>query len=48
MAVSLAITAVRHGAYCLNYTKTLDLIKTEVDGEEKVCGARVVNTLTGL
>ncbi|XP_012945829.2 glycerol-3-phosphate dehydrogenase, mitochondrial [Aplysia californica] len=47
MALSLAITAVRHGAFCLNYTKTLRLLKTSVGGKEQVCGARVLNTLTG-
>ncbi|XP_059169432.1 glycerol-3-phosphate dehydrogenase, mitochondrial-like isoform X2 [Physella acuta] len=47
MAVSLAITAVRHGAYCLNYTKCEKLLTTCVDGKEKVCGALVRNTLTG-
>lgn len=47
MAVSMAITAVRHGAYCLNYTKCESLITSCVDGEERVTGARVRNTLTG-
>lgn len=47
MSISLAITAVRHGAYCLNYTRVESLLKTVVDGQERVCGARVRNTLTG-
>ncbi|CAG5128768.1 unnamed protein product [Candidula unifasciata] len=47
MAVSLAITAVRHGAYCLNYTRVESLLKTVVDGKEQICGAHVRNTLTG-
>ncbi|KAH9495577.1 glycerol-3-phosphate dehydrogenase [Bulinus truncatus] len=47
MAISLALTAVRHGAYCLNYTNCEELLKTCVDGVEKVYGARVRNTLTG-
>lgn len=47
MAVSLAITAVRHGAFCLNYTKVDSLIKTCIDGKERICGAKVINTLTG-
>ncbi|BFZ21890.1 hypothetical protein BsWGS_24929 [Bradybaena similaris] len=47
MAVSLAITAVRHGAFCLNYTKVDSLIKTCIDGQERICGAKVINTLTG-
>ena len=46
MAVSMAITAIRHGAYCLNYTKTIELIKSNVSGEERVVGAKVLNTLT--
>lgn len=47
MAISLAITAIRHGAYCLNYTRVESLLKTCVDGNESICGARVRNTLTG-
>uniref|UniRef100_A0A0B7B8B2 glycerol-3-phosphate dehydrogenase n=3 Tax=Arion vulgaris TaxID=1028688 RepID=A0A0B7B8B2_9EUPU len=47
MAISLAVTAIRYGAQCLNYTRVESLLKTHVDGEERVCGARVRNTLTG-
>ncbi|CAG5126075.1 unnamed protein product [Candidula unifasciata] len=47
MAVSLAITAVRHGALCLNYTRVESLIKTCIDGKDQICGAKVINTLTG-
>ncbi|XP_055870450.1 glycerol-3-phosphate dehydrogenase, mitochondrial-like isoform X2 [Biomphalaria glabrata] len=47
MAISLALTAIRHGAYCLNYTECKELIKTCENGVEKISGARVRNTLTG-
>ena len=47
MSLALAITAVRHGAFCLNYTKVQCLLKTCVNGQQQVCGAKVVNTITG-
>ncbi|RUS91130.1 hypothetical protein EGW08_001155 [Elysia chlorotica] len=47
MSLALALTAIRYGAYCLNYTKVLCLLKTCVNGKQQVCGAKVVNTITG-
>ncbi|XP_025093776.1 glycerol-3-phosphate dehydrogenase, mitochondrial-like isoform X1 [Pomacea canaliculata] len=46
MNVSLAVTAVRHGASAANYVEVLKLLKEEIDGREVVCGARVKDTLT--
>nr|KAG5714785.1 hypothetical protein BaRGS_000273 [Batillaria attramentaria] len=48
MNVALAITAVRYGAAVSNYVEVIGLNKTEdADGTERVCGARVKDTLTG-
>ncbi|GFN82940.1 glycerol-3-phosphate dehydrogenase [Plakobranchus ocellatus] len=47
MSIALAITAVRYGAYCLNYTKVESLLKTCINGKQQICGAKVVNRLTG-
>ncbi|GFS27195.1 glycerol-3-phosphate dehydrogenase [Elysia marginata] len=47
MSLALAITAIRHGAFCLNYTKVQSLLKTCVNGKQQVCGAKVINTITG-
>lgn len=44
--MSLAVTAVRHGASAANYVEVLKLLKEEIDGREVVCGARVKDTLT--
>lgn len=47
MAIALALTAIRHGANCVNYTEVLGLLKTRENGEERVCGAFVRNKVTG-
>ena len=47
MNVSLAVTAVRYGASCANYTEVLSLLKTSDDGKERVTGAHVRDRLTG-
>ena len=48
MNVALAVTAVRYGASCANYTEVLCLLKTmDDDGRERVTGAHVRDRLTG-
>lgn len=48
MNVALAITAVRYGASVSNYVEVVNINKTvDVDGNERVCGARVKDSLTG-
>lgn len=48
MNVALAITAVRYGASVSNYVEVVNINKTvDVNGNERVCGARVKDSLTG-
>lgn len=44
MCLSLAISAVRYGANVANYTQVMKLLKDEND---KVCGAKVMDRMTG-
>lgn len=48
MNIALAITAIRYGAAVTNYVEVVNINKmTDVNGKERVCGARVKDTLTG-
>uniref|UniRef100_A0AAV2LAJ5 Glycerol-3-phosphate dehydrogenase, mitochondrial n=1 Tax=Knipowitschia caucasica TaxID=637954 RepID=A0AAV2LAJ5_KNICA len=49
MNLAIALTAARHGAAVANYTEVVSLLKRTdpKSGEEKVCGARCRDVLTG-
>ncbi|XP_066911549.1 glycerol-3-phosphate dehydrogenase, mitochondrial-like [Clytia hemisphaerica] len=47
MNLTLAMSAIREGAACLNYVEVKHLLFKQKDGEKQVSGAHVRNTLTG-
>lgn len=49
MNLAIAISSARHGAAVANYTEVVRLLKTKdlQGGEEKVCGARCRDVITG-
>lgn len=47
MNVAIALTAIDKGAVVANYVEVTDLLKKEVDGNSKICGAVVKDGLSG-
>ena len=48
MCLALALSAIRFGATCVNYTECIDLIKERhADGYERVVGAKVRDKISG-
>ena len=48
MCLAIALTAARMGASVANHTQVVNLLKCEgEDGQERVCGARVRDRVTG-
>ena len=48
MCLALALSAIRFGATCVNYTQCIDLIKERhADGYERVVGAKVRDKISG-
>ena len=47
MNLAIGLTAARYGAAVANYTEVVRLLKTSDSGEERVCGARCRDVLTG-
>lgn len=49
MNLAITLSAARHGAAIANYTEVVELLKAKDPrtGEEKVCGARCKDVITG-
>lgn len=49
MNLAIALTAARYGATVTNYTEVMQLLKATdpATGQEKVCGARCRDVITG-
>jgi glycerol-3-phosphate dehydrogenase len=47
MNIAIALTAIDKGAVVANYVEVIDLLKKDVDGTSKICGAQVRDGLTG-
>jgi glycerol-3-phosphate dehydrogenase len=47
MNIAIALTAIDKGAVVANYVEVTDLLKKDVDGIAKICGAQVRDGLTG-